>query len=117
VPQLAVTPAVLDFPCTAGVASATVHVTNLNKTGPLSIRIKPPATRWFKLRGAEQTQRIAPGLQFAFEVCAASAARCTCNNQQHSFSGMAKTCMQASVASMLSNDSKRCSPVVASHMS
>lgn len=82
-PQLAVAPVVLEFPCTAGVASATVHVTNLNKTGPLSIRIKPPATQWFKLRGAEQTQRIAPGLQLAFEVCTSAATQFPPNMQQY----------------------------------
>lgn len=82
-PQLAVAPVVLEFPCTAGVASATVHVTNLNKTGPLSIRIKQPATQWFKLRGAEQTQRIAPGLQLAFEVCTSAATQFPPNMQQY----------------------------------
>jgi hypothetical protein len=105
--QLAVTPASLDFACAggdvSGVASATVQVTNLNRAGPLSIRIKPPATRWFRIVGAEQTQHIAPGLALTFEVrprtCERSSRLHTLEQQHRRCS----TCMTDRMQQLLEN--------------
>ena len=41
---------------------------NLDTTGPRSVRIKPPTTKWFKVKGVDHTERIAPGLSITFEV-------------------------------------------------
>ncbi|KAF8055917.1 CFAP47 [Scenedesmus sp. PABB004] len=77
---LRATPAAVCFdgPAPGQTASAVVVVTNLDTAGPRSVRVTPPATRFFRVVGATATQRIAPGLSLSFEARCRAAPRVRC---------------------------------------